>query len=270
MSAKPESAYRPEPASPESVACALAETLEAIEWMDRFERPYLLARYHASLGELEVRLLGLKVEHRAYRCRVELGQARLRRGEPLSPVALAAIERAVSSELMAWQSMEADHARVLGESRRHPGGRPPLDPLVVTRCRSAWRRLARQLHPEIRPDEAFTDRYWSKVEDAYRETDADLLEALVPFIEREVNAAGQAISAEESHRLSAMLDARRKRLTRMQSQAPFCWADDLEDPSWIEDKQNTLQAEIESESEALANLVLEFAGMSAGSVSQQQ
>jgi len=256
----------PESAAADEVACALADTLEAIEWLERFERPYLLARYQASLGELEVRLLGLKVEHRAYRCRVELGQARLRRGEPLSSLALATIERAVASEVLAWQALEADHTRVLADSQRHPGGRAPLDPARVTRCRSAWRRLARHLHPEIRPDEPLADRYWGKVSDAYQDMDADLLDALAPFIEREVATALRPFQTGAEARLRNLLDVRRKRLSRMGSQAPFCWADDLEDPEWIAEKQATLATEIEAESDALASLVLEFAGMSATAV----
>jgi hypothetical protein len=240
----------------------LADALEALEWLERFERPYLLARYQASLGELEVRLLGLKVETRAYRCRVDLGQARLRRGEALSPVALAAIERAVASELLAWQSIEADHNRVLARSKRHPGGRPPLDPERVSRCRAAWRRLACRLHPEIRPGEAFADRYWGKVQEAYRDMNADLLDALAPFIEREVPPADP--SPEETIRLAKLLEVRRKRLHSQESQAPFTWADHLEDPDWIAEKRAGLMSEIEAESDTLATLVLTFAGMSAG------
>lgn len=255
-----------EAADADGLADALADTLEAIEWLERFERPYLLARYQASLGELEVRLLGLKVEHRAYRSRVELGQARLRRGEPLSSLALAAIERAVASEVLAWQALEADHTRVLADSQRHPGGRAPLDPARVARCRSAWRRLARHLHPEIHPDEALAERYWSKVDDAYRDMNADLLDVLAPFIEREVSTAPRLFPAGATARLRHLLDVRRKRLSRMGSQAPFCWADDLEDPEWIAEKQAALAAEIETESDALAALVLEFAGMSATAV----
>lgn len=266
MSVDRNSAPHPQPTDADELAGALADTLEAIEWLERFERPYLLARYQANLGELEVRLLGLKVEHRAYRSRVDLGQARLRRGEPLSSVALAAIERAVASEVLAWQALEADHTRVLAESQRHPGGRPPLDPARIRRCRSAWRRLARHLHPEIRPDEPLAERYWSKADDAYRDMDADLLDALAPFIEREMTATPRGFPADAETRLRNLLDIRRKRLTRMNSQAPFCWADDLEDPSWVAEKQATLAAEIESESDALAALVLEFAGMSAISV----
>lgn len=266
MSVDRNSVSSPESADATELAGALADTLEAIEWLERFERPYLLARYQASLGELEVRLLGLKVEHRAYRSRVELAQARLRRGEPLSSLALATIERAVASEVLAWQALEADHTRVLADSQRHPGGRAPLDPGKVTRCRSAWRRLARHLHPEIHPDEALTDRYWGKVDDAYREMDANLLDALAPFIEREVAAARRTFPAGSAARLGNLLDIRRKRLTRMNSQAPFCWADDLEDPEWIAEKQAALATDIETESDALAALVLEFAGMSATTV----
>lgn len=266
MSVDRNSVPHPESADADELAGALADTLEAIEWLERFERPYLLARYQASLGELEVRLLGLKVEHRAYRSRVELGQARLRRGEPLSSLALAAIERAVASEVLAWQALEADHTRVLADSQRHPGGRPPLDPARVTRCRSAWRRLARHLHPEIRPDEALAERYWGKVDDAYRDMDADLLDALAPFIEREMTTNPRPFPPGAAVRLRNLLDIRRKRLTRMHSQAPFCWADDLEDPDWIAEKQATLAAEIETESDALATLVLEFASMSATTV----
>jgi|APMI01.1.fsa_nt_gi hypothetical protein len=266
MSADRNSAFRAELPDANELACALADTLEAIEWLERFERPYLMARYQASLGELEVRLLGLKVERRAYRSRVDLAQTRLRRGEPLSNVALASIERAVASELLAWQALEADHVRVLTESRRHPGGRPPLDPARVARVRAAWRRLACRLHPEICPYEPLTDRYWGKVEDAYRAVDAELLDALAPFIERETDAAALAITPNETARLATFLDARRKRLTRMHSQAPFCWSDDLEDPDWIADKQAALATEIEAESDALAALVLEFAGLSATTV----
>lgn len=138
MSVDRNSAPHPQPTDADELAGALADTLEAIEWLERFERPYLLARYQANLGELEVRLLGLKVEHRAYRSRVDLGHARLRRGEPLSSVALAAIERAVASEVLAWQALEADHTRVLAESQRHPGGRPPLDRSGSVMERRSW------------------------------------------------------------------------------------------------------------------------------------
>jgi hypothetical protein len=253
----------------ETLSRELASVLEAIERMESKDRPYLTARYQEALGELEYRLLSLQVECRALQRRMELIQARLNRGETLTRQGVEAIEGQVRLDLASWQARLAEQASLLNASRAFLAGLTFLSPAEAQRVKSAYRRLARLLHPDVSSgNQTWFERYWPAVQDAYAASDADLLEALLHLVERAVgkNASlepGSDPAEREAERLCGLIATHAERLARLKTEAPFCWADLLENSEWLAVKRAALEAAIESESGRWAALTSRLAEMTA-------
>lgn len=236
----------------------LAAILESLEQMQQKEKPYLLALYQTSLGELEYRLLNMQVECRSLQRRIELAAARLNRGEMLTRQHLSEIEIQVKQELLAWQTQINEQAQTLAAGRAFLSGLVAVDANSLQRAKNAYRRLARLLHPDVNPQhQDLFDHYWPTVQDAYRAIDADLLEALLHVVETAVSQHPDQIDnhAETLARLEALIASHSERLILLRNEAPFCWAEQLHDPAWLTTRQTSLEAAITAESERWAKLV---------------
>jgi len=236
----------------------LAAILENLEQMQQKEKPYLLALYQTSLGELEYHLLNLQVECRALQWRIELASVRLNRGEMLTRQHLDEIETQVKQDLLAWQTQINKQAQALAAGRAFWSGLVMVDANTLQCAKSAYRRLARLLHPDVSPQhQDLFDHYWLTVQDAYCDIDADLLEALLHIVETAVSQRqDQADNREKTIvRLNALIASHSERLIRLKTEAPFCWAEQLHDPEWLSARQATLETAITAESECWAKLV---------------
>lgn len=236
----------------------LAAILENLEQMQQKEKPYLLALYQSSLGGLEYRLLNLQVECRALQRQIGLAMMRLNRGEMLTRQHLSEIDEQVKRDLLVWQTQLREQARALAAGRAFLSGLVVVDANVLQRAKTAYRRLARFLHPDVSPQhQDLFDHYWQTVQDAYCDIDADLLEALLHIVETAVSQHQEQADngLETIARLNALITSHSERLIRLKTEVPFCWAEQLQDPEWLAARQATLETAIAAESECWARLV---------------
>jgi hypothetical protein len=242
----------------DSLSRQLAAILENLEQMQQKEKPYLLALYQTSLGELEYHLLNLQVECRALLRRIEMATTRLNRGEMLTLQLLDEIESQVKQDLLTWQTQINEQAQALAAGRAFLSGLVAVDANTLQRAKSAYRRLARLLHPDVSPQhQDLFDHYWLTVQDAYRDIDADLLEALLHIVEIAVSQRREQTDngVETIARLNALITSHSERLIRLKTEMPFCWAEQLHDPEWLSARQALLETAIAAESERWARLV---------------
>ncbi len=243
----------------------LAALMEAIARLEEHDRSILTARYLAALGDLEYRLMELQVEALALRRRIEMAQARLNRGERLTASDLADIENEVAAELLAWrntlQQKELDIA-VAGQV---------LDSLMVIpaaevqRVKSAYRKLARLLHPDASPENAaLFDMHWANVQQAYLTMDADLLEAILHVVEHAAGKIAVTDTAETVERLQVLVAEQAQRLAQLRANPPFCYAALLDNADWVAGKRAELERAIIQEAERLAALVSRYAEIKSG------
>ena len=241
---------------------SLAAVLESIEQLHTHDRAVLLARYQAELGELEHHLLCLEIDVLAMQRRIAEVQRRMNRGEVINEDSRADIELAIAQELRDWfQRVKAQeeallHSRQLLETARVV----PME--RAQRVKTAYRKLARLLHPDVSPDHAaLFQRHWGSVQLAYESWDADLLEALLEFIQGECPDAefpSMITGSAELERLRLLLKTQTDRLAQLQSEIPFCYARWLDDPEWISARRSAVQADIETYEGRLAQLSGQF------------
>ncbi len=246
----------------ERLSNQLAAILETIEQMVNNEKPYLLALYQASLGNLEYELIKLQVECRALQQRIERATALLNRGEKLTEQHLQAIETQVLQELASWYEQLKQQEQAVNAGVVYLSGLSAVDNKTLQHAKQLYRRLARLLHPDVSPEnQALFERYWQAVQEAYRQIDADLLEALLQLVE---SAALKIRNTKETPdemiaRLKTLIEQQTERWTQLLNQMTFCLATQLQDEDWSSERQSVLQQSITEASQHWALLIVRHA-----------
>lgn len=242
----------------------LSSLLEAIARLEEHDRPILMALYLATLGELEYRLMTLQVESMALQRRIEMIQQRLNRGVKVSGTDVVQIEQEIAAELQSWQATLQEKEAALSGACELLSGLIAVSAEQVQCVKSAYRRLARLLHPDVSPlNAALFERYWNTVQQAYLTMDEALLEAILHLVEHEVDISGKDDTIKEIARLQDLIARQAQRLAQLQSSSPFCYAELLNDAVWVESKRWQLEEAIQLEAARQARLIARYAAINA-------
>ena len=239
----------------------LSAVIEAIDEMQTRIAPMLTARYQVALGRLELQLLELQIEVRSARRRIEFLQSRINRGEPVTAACLSEINDRITTELAEWRRQVTTQAQALAEAQDFLARVTFADSNEVKRVKTAYRRLARYLHPDTSPENGdLFQRYWAVVQEAYQRIDAALIEALLHLVEHAVNERSDKLpvvdSASELDRLRTLIVTHAERLAHLKTMPPHCHAELLTNDAWVADRQAVLEEAIASQSDQLALLVI--------------
>jgi hypothetical protein len=152
-------------------------------------------------------------------------------------------------------------AQVLSAAQDYLANLSRADADEVKRVKTAYRRLARYLHPDASPENSdLFERYWPVVQDAYLQIDAALIEALLHLVAHAINERTDQLPAIDSDieldRLRRLIASQAERLAHLKMQPPFCYAAQLGDETWVATRQAALEAAIVGESERLAHFVI--------------
>ncbi len=242
----------------------LSALLEAITRLEEHDRPILMAHYLATLGEPEYRLMSLQVESLALQRRMEMIQQRLNRGAKVSVADVVQIEQEIAGELQGWQVGLQEKESALSGACELLSGLIAVPADQVQRVKSAYRRLARLLHPDVSPlNAALFERYWNAVQQAYLTMDMALLEAILHLVEHETDMSGKDDTMEEIARLQDLIAKQAQRLAELQSSSPFCYAHLLNDAVWVASKRCQLEEAIQLEAARQARLIARYAAIKA-------
>ena len=239
----------------------LSAVIEAIDEMQTRIAPMLTARYQVALGRLELQLLELQIEVRSARRRIEFLQSRINRGEPVTAACLSEINDRITTELAEWRRQVTTQAQALAEAQDFLARETFADSNEVKRVKTAYRRLARYLHPDTSPENGdLFQRYWAVVQEAYQRIDAALIEALLHLVEHAVNERSDKLpvvdSASELDRLRTLIVTHAERLAHLKTMPSHCHAELLTNDAWVADRQAVLEEAIASQSDQLALLVI--------------
>lgn len=239
----------------------LSAIIESIDELQNRVAPVLEAQYQAALGRLELQLLSLQIEVQAARRHVELLQSRLNRGEVVTTEWLTEINAQIATELAEWQQQLQKGAQTLSAAQIFLASLTTADADEIKRVKTAYRRLARYLHPDASPENSdLFERYWPTVQDAYLRFDVALIEALLHLVAHANSERSGNFPADdreiELDRLRRLIAAQAERLARLKTQAPFCYAEQLADETWVAARQAELEARIADESARLAHFVI--------------
>ena len=239
----------------------LSAVIEAIDEMQTRIAPMLTARYQVALGRLELQLLELQIEVRSARRRIEFLQSRINRGEPVTAACLSEINDRITTELAEWRRQVTTQAQALAEAQDFLARVTFADSNETKRVKTAYRRLARYLHPDTSPENGdLFQRYWAVVQEAYQRIDAALIEALLHLVEHAVNERSDKLpvvdSTSELDRLRTLIATHAERLAHLKTMPPHCHAELLTNDAWVADRQAVLEEAIASQSDQLALLVI--------------
>jgi hypothetical protein len=254
----------PDNSAADGLRLELAALIEKIDELQLRVAPLLTARYQAVLGQLALKLLTLQLAVQSARYRAESLQARINRGEALNEEDLTEIDQAIELRLAEWRQQLCEQEKTLLEAQSFLANITFADAGEARRVKTAYRLLARYLHPDASPEnQDLFEKYWANVQDAYENIDAVLIEALLHLVEHAVNArSGVAALAEpavEVERLRALVLGHAERLAHITSQAPHCYANLLADEVWVAARQGELEVLITAESARLAQIVIRHA-----------
>ena len=262
-----------EPATPsaltviEALRTELAVLQEAVQRIEIHESPILTARYLATLGEREYKLLQLQVDVRAYRHRIEQAQAICNHGHKLDSRAVAEIDASVNSELQEWHKTLKQREQALVLAQFNLTMMQFLPDEQVQRAKQAYRQLARWLHPDAHPENAaLFARFWPAVQAAYQAYHVDELETLVQVIARELPVVPTMADDEAlTQRLKELIAVQARQLADLQAEPPMCYRTQLDDAAWVARRCAELDLAIHHEAAQLAALVGRFADLTAAS-----
>ena len=242
----------------DALQAQLGALLETIEEMKTKSGPMLIARYQSSLGRLELQLLELQVGVQAARRRVELLQKRMNHGEAILPADIVAIDQQIKVELAQWNDNLVAQAKALDAANQFLALAVPVSDADMRRAKTAYRRLARLLHPDANPDNALLfEKYWSAIQSAYARVDVALMEALLEVVEHAtVQSEVAAPDQSQIDRLRTLVYTHAETVARMSNEPPHSYARFLDDEAWVTKRQASLEGAIAAESSRLASLVI--------------
>ncbi len=230
----------------------IAALLEEESRMLLLEQPVLIAEYEARLGMLDLEYLLIEAACSELRFRIQQLHALYNRGEVITPERLAQLDAAVAEEQRIWTARLTQRENDLALGLAALRNMVLVDAAVQQRCRTAYRRLVRLLHPDVTLDPAASQQFWQPVQAAYANLDADRLEALLSVVQGELDpvledALPQGMEAieQELSRLEAQVENLLRRQQELLVRSPFCYRALLHDAAALDALRAERQQEIE-------------------------
>ena len=211
------------------------------------KRDLLMAQYNRDIGYLEHELFLLGVELAELRRRISILQADINRGKTVTAERLVRLDEEIHIEFEKFHMEVKEKER---ELRRSVGLLETVEwmkPEDARELKLLYRRICQHYHPDVGGQKAERGKQiWSTLQHAYRKGDLELLKALAETLDLSGKATLEASDDfnSEIKRLNSLIKKQSKRLAKILSEPPFCYRDRLEDPQWIQAKQEKLQQEI--------------------------
>ena len=211
------------------------------------QRDLLMAQYNRDIGYLEHELFLLGVELAELRRRISILQADINRGKTVTAERLVRLDEEIRIEFEKFHMEVKEKERELRRSVGLLETVERMKPEDARELKLLYRRICQHYHPDVGGQKAERGKQiWSTLQHAYRKGDLELLKALAETLDLSGKATLEASDNFDSEikRLNSLIKKQSKRLSRILSEPPFSYRDRLEDPQWIQAKQEELQQEI--------------------------
>ncbi len=120
---------------------------------------------------------------------------------------------------------------------------------VVMQVKSLYKKIAKRIHPDMRPDlagKAVFDDLWEQVTDAYRRNDLEALEELEVLVSEALEENGDASARIKIPDLAEKIEKVQQEIERIISTDPYLYRDLMHNPEAVEEKKEELQDEIQN------------------------
>ena len=211
------------------------------------ERDALLAKYNRNVGYLEHELFLLEVEIAELRRRISVLQADINLGRTITVERIARLDEEIRIEFEMFYAEIEEKEHELRRSLDLPDSAHLMEPEDVRELKTLYRQICKRYHPDVGGCELERwEQIWSTLQHAYGTGDLDLLRALAETLDLSGEAPPESSDDldGEIERLRSCIERQSERLAKILSDPPFSYRESLEDPRWIQTKQEELQEKI--------------------------
>lgn len=227
----------------------LSALIEEQESLLYGERDLLLARYNRDIGYLEHELFLLDVELAELRRRIAILQADINRGRAVTAERLVRLDAKIQAEFEKFREEIKAKEHELRDSALLLDTGVSMTQEQVRELKLLYRRICQRYHPDVAGRNAERGKQiWSTLQHAYRMGDLELLKALAETLDlsgKEIPEAPDDLDS-EIKRLNSRIKKQSERLAGILAKPPFSFRDQLEDPRWVQAKQEELRQEIDA------------------------
>lgn len=237
----------------ESVA-ALRKELQSLleEWfvLENDMRPELTAKYDALFGSLEIEIQRKALEAADIGRRTELLTIKQQRGEHITDDVIRLVNIIVDNEFKRFRQRLYDDIsgpaakQNISQSKTSDGELPQM-----------YRAIVKKLHPDISDATDKFQKYWNAVQTAFETKNTTQMRALYAVLtgtdSNEYNMHFQNSEEEfadlerQEYDLQQKVGGEQRKILRLRAEEPFIFADRLDQPEWIEEREKFLRRQIE-------------------------
>lgn len=250
----------------------LREMAEAWHDMSTNQRRTLTTTYDHHFGGRERELQRVAIEAAEIHRRVELLNTKFTRGEKLTQEVIDRVNLIVDKEFERFHKRlrEAfDMTRAERDREMAARGDQAADGELTT----LYRSLVKKLHPDVNETTEEQHAAWQRVQDAYQQRNISQLRSLIAMLEADDASIDHDASITDVDELTALAatlenrcDVERRKLERLQSEEPFCIAEQLTDEAWLEAHRAELDAGIVAKRREIADAQEIYRTLTGGSV----
>lgn len=214
-------------------------------------RPQLEARYLKFFGAAELELMEAQLQRRRLQREIELIRMRLARQQDIDTAEIGAI---LDAEFSQWEAAVAKQQSDMEFMRRFGSARIMLGEEETLRIKEIYRRLVRQLHPDMNLGEEteLYRRYWNDVQEAYADGDLERLEALELALGGvDTDLPGDVATLARLRQRIAELE---REIVELNGSWPFSLQKQLADAAWVAGRLRILNQQLLENGQAIERL----------------
>ncbi|MDC1067520.1 hypothetical protein OAQ99_00020 [Candidatus Kapabacteria bacterium] len=107
-----------------------------------------------------------------------------------------------------------------------------------------YRKIVKLLHPDVCEDQNLNQKYWDKVQNAYKSKNKRHLEIIFDTITKDYSSLERDQIRLEINKLERYISQEKINLETLKKQEPFIYENKLSDSFWVKNRKSTLESKL--------------------------
>lgn len=221
-----------------------AELLSLKNEMLMHDEPFLIALYLNAVGQLQHQKYCLMVEMKMLMQRIQLMQSYINKNAYPDK---QHIEQQLERQFEEYLQKIAKESEQLTAAKKFLTENSFLPPHIVQKIKEVYKTIVKKLHPDINPRATDPEKeLLLKTQVAYDMSNLDALNAILLSLDMHTPVLMDTPAGikDQLGKLHEHVSKLKKQVEELDSKFPFSFRDKLADKRWIENEQQSLEADI--------------------------